>query len=198
MTIDDKMLYTNSASPQLVFAQMNKNKNVIWPALVEKAWAKIKGSYDSADYGFVVTGLRSLTGAPVVSYPANLITTQTLANNAWQLMKDSETAGYLMGAATAGSGNDQTKNTCGMAMSHAYSIISAFTLTATNSTSYKVLLVRNPWGTTFYNSTFNKNDEIWNQASSIAQVPNGVNPKLDWNNGYFVTPISNFINARCF
>ena len=103
-----------------------------------------------------------------------------------------------MGAGTAGSGNDQTTNSCGIAMSHAYSIISAFTLTATNSTSYKVLLVRNPWGTTYYNSTFNKNDEIWNQASTIAQVPNGVNPKLDWNNGYFVTPISNFINSKCF
>ena len=83
-------------------------------------------------------------------------------------------------------------------MSHAYSIVSAFTLTATNSTAYKVLLVRNPWGTTNYNSTFNKNDEIWTQAGTKAQVPNNVDPTVDWNNGYFVTPISNFINAVCF
>ena len=106
MTIDDKMLYTNSANPQLVFAQMNKLKTVIWPALAEKAWAKIKGSYDSADGGFVQTGLRSLTGVPVVSYKANLITDQTLADAAWLLLKNSETSGYLMGAGTAGSGND--------------------------------------------------------------------------------------------
>ena len=83
-------------------------------------------------------------------------------------------------------------------MSHAYSIMSAFTLTATNSTQYKVLLVRNPWGTTGYNSTFNKADEIWTQTGTKAQVPNGVDPTKDWNNSYFVIPISKFINAECF
>jgi len=177
---------------------MNKDKTVMWPALAEKAWAKIKGSYDIADGGFVQTGLRSLTGVPVFSYKAVDITDQTLADAAWLAMKNADTAGYYIGAGTAGSGNDQQTNGCGIAMSHAYSVISAFTLTATNSTAYKVLLVRNPWGTTGYNSTFNKDDEIWTQAGTKAQVPNGVDPTTDWNNGYFVIPISKFINAECF
>ena len=177
---------------------MNKDKTVMWSALAEKAWAKIKGSYDIADGGFVQTGLRSLTGVPVFSYKAVGITDQTLADAAWQAIKTADTAGYYIGAGTAGSGNDQQTNGCGIAMSHAYSIVSAFTLTATNGTAYKVLLVRNPWGTTGYSSTFNKDDEIWTQAGTKAQVPNGVDPTTDWNNGYFVIPISKFIYAECF
>jgi hypothetical protein len=78
----------------------------MWGPLLEKAWAKIKGSYDTADGGFVETGLRALIGVPVLSYKANLLTTETLANAAWTLMKAAETAGYLMGTGTDGSGND--------------------------------------------------------------------------------------------
>lgn len=53
-----------------------------------------------------------------------------------------------MGAGTSG-GADTTTNSCGIANGHAYSIIGAFTLTD-SSTTYKLFLMRNPWGTTGY------------------------------------------------
>ena len=40
----------------------------MWSAIIEKAWAKMKGTYTSADTGFNVNGLRALTGAPVFTY----------------------------------------------------------------------------------------------------------------------------------
>lgn len=78
----------------------------MWAALAEKAWAKIKGSYDISDGGFVQTGLRSLTGVPVFSYKAVDINDTITANAAWQKMKDADLAGYYIGTGTAGSGND--------------------------------------------------------------------------------------------
>ena len=40
----------------------------MWAAILEKAWAKAKGSYGQANGGFVVNGLRAVTGAPVFTY----------------------------------------------------------------------------------------------------------------------------------
>lgn len=39
------------------------------------------------------------------------------------------------------------KNKCNIPSGHAYTILSAFTMTASNMTTYNAALVRNPWGT---------------------------------------------------
>lgn len=49
------------------FGRIGKNKQY-WAMLLEKAWAKVRGNYESANGGFVETGLRSLVGCPVISY----------------------------------------------------------------------------------------------------------------------------------
>jgi hypothetical protein len=40
----------------------------MWGPILEKAWAKVRGSYDNADGGFTENGLRALTGSPVFIY----------------------------------------------------------------------------------------------------------------------------------
>jgi hypothetical protein len=40
----------------------------MWPALLEKAYAKITGAYFNANGGYEVNGIRVLTGAPVFAY----------------------------------------------------------------------------------------------------------------------------------
>jgi len=71
VTIDDSFLYSKPGAnylPLLKFAQPNSANTAIWGPLLEKAWAKVKGSYNTADGGFVETGLRSLIGVPVFGY----------------------------------------------------------------------------------------------------------------------------------
>ena len=46
----------------------------MWGALLEKAFAKVKGTYTNADGGFAASGLRSVVGIPVFSYKTNTIT----------------------------------------------------------------------------------------------------------------------------
>jgi len=36
----------------------------MWAPLLEKGWAKVKGSYENSDEGVLITGLRSVTGNP--------------------------------------------------------------------------------------------------------------------------------------
>ena len=66
-----------------------------------------------------------------------------------------------MGSGTNGDGDDSESNSCGIAKSHAYSLITAFTMTDADGTDHDVLMYRNPWGVTGYSGTWNKDDPNW-------------------------------------
>ena len=160
--MDENLLFDySSSSVKLRFAQQSAD-NAMWAPILEKAWAKIKGSYGQIEAGFVINGLRALTGAPVFNYKvSNLQSTHNLnAAQTFDLIKAGENANYPMGASTTGS-SDQVFNDCGIAKGHAYSMISAFTMTDASGTIHKMILMRNPWGTTYYSGTWNKDDSNW-------------------------------------
>lgn len=64
VTVDDKLLFQNG---QLKYMRVADNKSM-WAPILEKGWAKVKGNYAQTDGGFVVNGLRSITGVPVFTY----------------------------------------------------------------------------------------------------------------------------------
>ena len=53
---------------KLVFAQPSVDEKSIWGAVLEKAWAKVKGNYVHSEAGLMVNGLRTLTGVPVFEW----------------------------------------------------------------------------------------------------------------------------------
>lgn len=59
-----------------------------------------------------------------------------------------------MGAGTDGEADDDVNN-CGIAMSHAYSVIAAFELKSGSTVDHKLYMIRNPWGEAFFNRTWN-------------------------------------------
>ena len=52
VSIDDKMLFKFPNSPKLKFAQPDPTNKIMWGAILEKGWAKVKGTYSNADGGF--------------------------------------------------------------------------------------------------------------------------------------------------
>jgi hypothetical protein len=44
------------------------DEGAMWGPILEKAWAKVKGNYAQANGGFVVSGMRTLTGVPTFTY----------------------------------------------------------------------------------------------------------------------------------
>lgn len=95
-----------------------------------------------------------------------------------------------MGAQTAGTG-DTTFNDCGIAQSHAYSVLSTFTMTDGSGTEHNMILMRNPWGITYYNGLWNDEDSNWTQ-DLIDQVPWGIDPTTQAGDGFFTMDIATF------
>jgi hypothetical protein len=55
----------------------------MWSTLLEKGWAKIAGNYELANGGYLETGLRTFTGAPVFTYWGDEILNSTAADTLW-------------------------------------------------------------------------------------------------------------------
>lgn len=81
-------------------------------------------------------------------------------------MKAGNDLDYILGAGTFGS--DTTTNSCGIVAGHAYSVISAFQLTATDGTvENELYMIRNPWGTTM------KTTGLWYEGDNCTDNDNG-------------------------
>jgi len=79
VAIDDSLLFYNgvdsNGARMLYFTSPDATNTAMWAPLLEKAWAKVKGTYVTADGGFLVSGVRALTGVPAFSYDANSVGT---------------------------------------------------------------------------------------------------------------------------
>ena len=79
----------------------------------------------------------------------------------WQTMKAADDLDYLLSAAVDYKVSGSMTNDCGIVQMHAYSVLSAFEMTDSDSTVHKMYLIRNPWGITEYSNDWNKNDSRW-------------------------------------
>ena len=89
----------------------------------------MKGNYLISEGGFTANGIRALTGVPVFEYYSEEFESDTSDFEAmWNLLKDADSKNYIMSAGTLGDGDDTQRNDCGIAKSHAYAIMSVFTM----------------------------------------------------------------------
>lgn len=101
---------------------------------------------------------------------------------------------YIMGAGTAGA-TDTATNACGIAMSHAYSLIAVFELKTGSTVDHKMYMLRNPWGISYFNQSWASGDAAWTTAYK-SQVPHSVDPDTSQNDGVFFMNSNDFL--YCF
>lgn len=77
VAIDDQLFFSGTTTQSLYFSKADATDSSMWAPLLEKAWAKIKGNYVAADGGFIVSGVRALTGVPGFIYDVQSIRTDT-------------------------------------------------------------------------------------------------------------------------
>ena len=183
--------------------------------MYEKAWSKVKGSYDWAQGGFWQQGMRALTGLPTETFDVADITDTTDSDAAWTTIQDALAAGHMVAATISGSSNTDT-NDCGLAQAHVYNVIAAFELTDSGSQE-KVYLMRNPWGSTGYNGyidgskdwayddprwttdTLAELEAVWSDTGDITADPSPSVTDTNLVHGYFVVPSKRFQDSiKCF
>eukprot|EP01089_Gocevia_fonbrunei_P008738 TRINITY_DN2046_c0_g1_i4.p1 TRINITY_DN2046_c0_g1~~TRINITY_DN2046_c0_g1_i4.p1 ORF type:complete len:273 (+),score=43.67 TRINITY_DN2046_c0_g1_i4:89-907(+) len=127
-------------SGKLVYASC-KDKNEYWVPLIEKAYAKLHGSYEALNSGNTGQALKDLTGAPSQRAPD---LEKIPDDKLWKQLLWYEKEKFMMGcsySASSAGKESETPESKGILANHAYGILSLV-----QTDGLQLLKVRNPWG----------------------------------------------------
>lgn len=207
VTIDDCFPCHRSNGKPIYAAPQGEE---LWVLILEKAFAKFCGDYESLAGGHCLWGLEALTGDYVWRYstkdhgrtwnrldmihldrPNNkraigLRTTQERHSDEdlFRILRRYDKRNAVLSAGTHG--NDDTKKTNnGLVCGHAYSI-----LRLKKSGKFRMILLRNPWGAEEWSGAWSDNSAMWNKHPKVKKDCKLISTE---NDGIFWMEFSDFV-----
>ncbi|CAG01231.1 unnamed protein product [Tetraodon nigroviridis] len=146
VVIDDRIPTFNN---QLVFTK-SAERNEFWSALLEKAYAKLHGSYEALKGGNTTEAMEDFTGGVTEFYEM-----KEAPKELYKIMKKALDRGSLMGCSIDSlvPARFETRTATGLVKGHAYSVTAVEECKPSQHKESKVRLVRlrNPWGQVEWN-----------------------------------------------
>lgn len=178
-----------------LLAVSSSNLNVMWPCLLEKAWARLHGSYAAIDADargdlysplnyFLPHSLRHVQHTlPLLGDTGQ----GEMWNNLllWYSMGWPMTAGSRKAGVVGGGGSQ------GINRRHAYSIMRLVGPHGSNSVGKRLIQLRDPWGKGGWGGRFGcKDTASWTPA---LQAATGHDPRASRDDGSFWIPLADFL-----
>lgn len=124
----------------------SEDRNEFWSAMLEKAYAKLCGSYESLSGGLTSEALTDFTGGVVERHELREKTPRDL----FEILQKAYDRGALMGCSIDAEPNQlEARLSNGLIMGHAYSITNVRAIqvqTSRQQGSIPMVRIRNPWG----------------------------------------------------
>ncbi|EOY31680.1 Calpain-type cysteine protease family isoform 5 [Theobroma cacao] len=138
VVVDDWIPCESPGKPS--FATSRKG-NELWVSILEKAYAKLHGSYEALEGGLVQDALVDLTGGAgeEIDMRSPQAQIDLASGRLWSQMLRFKQEGFLLGAGSP-SGSDVHVSSSGIVQGHAYSL-----LQVREVDGHKLVQIRNPW-----------------------------------------------------
>lgn len=180
VVIDDQLPFHSDG--RLVFCRNKKDKNEMWAPLLEKAYAKLCGSYEAMEGGFTTDALIDMTGGIEEAFELNSTSTinadfkDQIKRVVWQAYLRKSMLGCSI---TADPRITEARLPNGLVKGHAYSITRVADVT-TNSGTVTLIRCLNPWGNeTEWNGTYSDNSSAWKSITEERKQKLGVHVRSD-------------------
>lgn len=134
----------------------------LWSALLEKAYAKLHGSYSILSGGLVSEAMEDFTGGIAVTMEM----ANTKPRELWYMVKQALNKQTMISCSITAdsSGEMETERPLGLLAGHAYSIVDAEKVRLGNA-NVKLFRLRNPWGRKEYSGPWSDRSTVWNEVS---------------------------------
>ncbi|KAK9960223.1 hypothetical protein ABG768_010298 [Culter alburnus] len=154
VVVDDKL---PTIDGQLIFVR-SKRPNEFWPALLEKAYAKVCGSYADMDAGNISEAIMDFTGGPHMT-----IKLSEASDKLWDAMRRASQSESLMGCGTPGGQAGLLQNKVlpnGLVEMHAYAVTGVAEVVCRGH-PVKLVRIFNPWGRGEWNMDWSDRSPLW-------------------------------------
>ncbi|XP_004578204.1 calpain-3 isoform X4 [Ochotona princeps] len=153
VVIDDCLPTYNN---QLVFTKSN-HRNEFWSALLEKAYAKLHGSYEALKGGNTTEAMEDFTGGVTEFFEI-----KDAPRDMYKIMRKAIERGSLMGCSidTIVPVQYETRMACGLVRGHAYSV-TGLEEALFKGEKVKLVRLRNPWGQVEWNGSWSDGWKDW-------------------------------------
>lgn len=151
-----------------VFARCHDERE-LWALYLEKAYAKLHGSYRAIEGGSLTAALVDLTGgfAAEIDLRTPATAAELESGRLWQRLMRYQKLGYLMGAAVSVPGGEtEAKTEHNLMQNHAYGLLLHYEqkLGAVPGVPLRLVKLRNPWGHGEWNGAWADGSAEWRSA----------------------------------
>ncbi|XP_072405615.1 calpain-9-like isoform X1 [Chiloscyllium punctatum] len=153
VVVDDQLPTINN---KLAFLY-SKDNNEFWSPLLEKAYAKMKGSYESLYIGYPLEAMVDLTGGAPESFQIS-----EMPKDLWKFLRKLLEKGSIICCAKPGPVG--VLNEQGIVTGHAYSVTGVDQVQV-KTNRIELVRVRNPWGRVEWNGAWSDGSAEWSQVT---------------------------------
>lgn len=131
------------------------NGNELWVIVLEKAWAKLHGSYERIEAGHAHEVMRDLTGAPSWDLDVD-------EEGLFEKLLEYDKRDYMM-AASAGStdASAETMEELGLVAQHSYGLLAVKKVIDQTGEEVVLVQLRNPWGDFEWSGDWGDSSDCW-------------------------------------